>query len=228
MTRRQLGSILGGEILLGSLVVEWWKSLMDHSPKARNMIFKKGVDNGQLPSYMGIKISHDMRILDWRSRTFGCVCFSTLLSSSMIPSQIGVMAIFWALMRTSSLMNFFQTQWDLNRWINWVPRYRGHGSMLCRGFQKSSKLFFLWNHPCCSCWDEQKIMNCGHPWATSMGSRVSNHRLTSFSIGAIGCELERQPPLGSQDASSNGDRIVTTQCRMKKTWRLSQGNFQHC
>ena len=52
------------------------------------------------------------------------------------------MAIFWALMRTSSLMNFFQTKWDLNRWINGVPRYRGHGSMLCRGFQKSSKLFF--------------------------------------------------------------------------------------
>ena len=142
MTRRQLASILGGEISVGSLVVEWWKSLMDHSPKARNMIFTKGVDNGQLPSYMGIKISHDMRILDWRSRTLRCVCFSTLLSSSMIPSQNGGMAIFWALMRTSGLMNFFQTKWDRNRRINWVPWYRGHGSMSCWGFQKSSKLFF--------------------------------------------------------------------------------------
>ena len=86
---------------------------------AYGWLFEKGDE--QLPSYIvGIKISHDIRIIVWPIWILWFMARMCVFQHCWIDRwfvcRMGV-SVVWALMRTFSLMTFFQTKLDLDGWV---------------------------------------------------------------------------------------------------------------
>ena len=86
---------------------------------AYGWLFENGDE--QLPSYIvGIKISHDITIIVWPIRIVWFVARKCVFQHCWIDRwflyRMGV-SVVWAMMRTFTLMIFFQTKLDLDGWV---------------------------------------------------------------------------------------------------------------